>query len=191
MAWLAVHNLYVVADPGALPDAAARAAGRRSRPAARLTWLAALASSFAFGLCAVLAMTWAGSDEPLSGSAGPPPAAAPPAVTLAPDTPVTIAPLPGHAPPGAAARAGEAACDEARGRAEQRDIAGAAASFRDCSGLGRASALGAIRAQAPRAVRDAVYRDECGKARSMAAAGARAGAPAIDVDRDYPRCRGR
>jgi serine/threonine-protein kinase len=117
-----------------------------------------------------------------TGTAKPPGTA--PTTTPPPTTPTT----PPTAPPGVS---GDAACVEARDRANKREISSAVAVFRACNGPSKSSAQSAIRGQTPNAVRDAVFRNECGKARRIAADGASAGARSIDVDREYPQCKGR
>ncbi|HEU4407371.1 MAG TPA: serine/threonine-protein kinase [Polyangiaceae bacterium] len=114
-------------------------------------------------------------------------ATAPPANPPPTNPPTNTAPPPPPPP----AVTGDAACVAAREQANRREISAAAASFRNCSGPNQTSARSAIRGQTPAAVRDAAFRNECGKARRMAADGASAGARPINVDQEYPQCKGK
>lgn len=118
------------------------------------------------------------------GSVSPPePKNTPPKTT----TTATAAPTPTPAKP---KLTGDAACTEAT-RLANSNIHAALANYQNCSGPGRDSTRRIIAASIPGAVRSAVYRGDCKGARSIAASGGQVGAPAINVDQQYPQCKGK
>ena len=88
------------------------------------------------------------------------------------------------------AKAGPEACTDAQRQASS-NLHGAMASFAKCSGPDQGNAKRAIAGAVPGAVRSQVLRGDCSGARQTAAAGRSYGAAPVDVDRQYPQCKGK
>jgi serine/threonine-protein kinase len=86
---------------------------------------------------------------------------------------------------------GEEACNDARRRAGNGDVNGAMGPYQNCSGPEKENTRRAIAAAVPNAVRTSVFRGDCKGARSTAASGSQVGAPSINVDQQYPQCKGK
>jgi serine/threonine protein kinase len=85
---------------------------------------------------------------------------------------------------------GDAACAEAM-RQSNSNINGALAHYQNCSGPQKDSTRRTIAGNIPGAVRSAVNRGDCKGARNIAASGRQVGAAPINVDQQYPQCKGK
>lgn len=93
------------------------------------------------------------------------------------------------APPKSALK-GEEACNDAIRRGGNGDVLGGVGSYNNCTGAKKDAAKRSIASAVPNAVRNAVYAGDCKKARSIAAAGSSVGA-SVNVDSQYPQCKGK
>ncbi|MDW8251415.1 MAG: protein kinase, partial [Myxococcales bacterium] len=85
---------------------------------------------------------------------------------------------------------GDAACAEAM-RQSNSNLTSALAHYQNCSGPQKDSTRRTIAGSIPGAVRSAVNRNDCKGARSIAASGRLVGAAPINVDQQYPQCKGK
>jgi eukaryotic-like serine/threonine-protein kinase len=92
--------------------------------------------------------------------------------------------------PPATALKGDEACNDAARRGGNGDVLGGVGSYQRCTGSGRENARRAIAASVPGAVRNAAFSGDCRKARSIAAAGSSVGS-SVNVDQQYPQCKGK
>jgi serine/threonine-protein kinase len=158
------------------------------------------------GLIAKSAFKKSGSDEtltPITGSSatGPATVAPLPSGGVPPVDTTTLPKLPttstaagtstGTSKPATSKLTGEEACNDARRRATGGDITGAMAPYQNCSGPDKDNTRRVIAASVPGAVRTSVFRGDCKGARANAAAGSQVGAPSINVDQQYPQCKGK
>jgi serine/threonine-protein kinase len=99
----------------------------------------------------------------------------------------------GTAAPTASARpsaaSGPEACNEAK-RLANSNVPAAVAAYNRCDGPQKASTKNTIAGAVPGAVRSAVFRGDCRGARNIAAAGSQVGR-SVDVDKQYPECKGK
>jgi serine/threonine-protein kinase len=124
--------------------------------------------------------------------------------------PATIAPLGSDTPPTTAtttattgikatgttttatpAVTGETACQDAKRDADTGNIHGAIALYNHCNGPSQGAARSAIAAKLPTAIRSDAFNNNCAGARSLAGSTGQFGVASVNVDSQYPNCKGK